>query len=293
MTTQTASKTRLTLTERKLIEMLTENTGRAMCDSGDYYGRNWQRNQDRKFTDEPVATLQIEPENFHERRAGIEVTLNVFHWLNARLTYDPVMTARFQRFAKKPENEDSPYLPLMEDFARDVRNGAGLYGDGRPMTVNTYNGEDSLSQIIQYVFWTEGTRPDRRAYVLLQVHGGCDARGGYTAPKAFEVTGDDETCILDNSKATIFETLPDDLVNGRQGSLPGMDLTHVTMPYWYSDDGYHWYYEGTYGSGAGAQLETYEVSYDPADKGQGRIYIDPDGTAYGPIYGGKLEVSGE
>lgn len=45
MTTQTRSKPKLTSTERVLIAMLTENTGRHMLDSGGAYGRNWERNR--------------------------------------------------------------------------------------------------------------------------------------------------------------------------------------------------------------------------------------------------------
>ena len=38
--------------------MLTENTGRALCDSGDYYGRHWQQNQGRDFEAQPVSHLR-------------------------------------------------------------------------------------------------------------------------------------------------------------------------------------------------------------------------------------------
>lgn len=275
----TTAKPKLTLTERKLIEMLTENTGRSMLDSGSAYGRNWECNQARNFKDEPHATLAIRPCDWQDEKAEIEVTLNLFHWLLERVDYDPTMTARFTRFSQRKENKEIPYLELMEEFAKDIRNGAGLCGEGNPMTVNTYNGEDLLSQTIQYIYWTE--YGGSQEYILLQIHGGCDVRGGYTAPKVFQVSTD-EYSILDNARASIAETLPATAKD--QVALPGMETVgHVDVPYWDTDDGCHWRRDGK-------ALETYEVSTDPADKGNGKIYVDDDGVAYGPIYGGKLEV---
>mgnify|MGYP005817197979 CR=1 FL=1 len=284
--TTTAGKPRrpkLSTTERKLIEMLTENTGRSFLDSGDHYGRHWQQNQGLDFPSRPAATLEVRPCEWKDQKAEIDVTLDLFHWLRERLEYDAAMTAKYNRFANRRENKESPHLPLMEEFAKEVRHGTGLYGDGSPFTVNTYNGEDLLSQTIQYVFWQEGDR----AFVLLQIHGGCDVRGGYTAPKVFEVTGHDETCIFDNARAYITEALPEHLADGRQTTLPGLPPAPIYPPNWYTDDAYHWYEDG---GTAGRQLETYEVSFDPEDKGNGKIYVDADGVAYGPIYGGRLEI---
>jgi hypothetical protein len=55
-------------------------------------------------------------------------------------------------------------------------------------TFNTYNGESDLSQILQGS-WIECYRGGRRSgleiYLLLQIHGGCDVRGGYTNAKLF------------------------------------------------------------------------------------------------------------
>ena len=50
------------------------------------------------------------------------------------------------------------------------------------MTYNTYNGEcHTLTQVLQ------GTNlgGPYSEYVFLQVHGGCDVRGGYTAPRVY------------------------------------------------------------------------------------------------------------
>jgi hypothetical protein len=47
---------------------------------------------------------------------------------------------------------------------------------------NSYNGDSDLSQIIQGSWLTV----DDEQYLLLQIHGGCDARGGYTDAKLFK-----------------------------------------------------------------------------------------------------------
>lgn len=49
-------------------------------------------------------------------------------------------------------------------------------------TFNTYNGDSDLSQILQGS-WLE---INDEQYILIQVHGGCDARGGYTDAKLFK-----------------------------------------------------------------------------------------------------------
>ena len=51
---------------------------------------------------------------------------------------------------------------------------------------NTYNGDSDLSQVLQGS-WLE---MDGEPYLLLQIHGGCDVRGGYTDAKLFKPSDD-------------------------------------------------------------------------------------------------------
>jgi len=85
----------MTKTEQVLIEMLKENTGKALCDSGDAYGRHWERNQDRDFLKEPEATVEFSVYN-----GGLEVdfTRNVFHFLKDRLEFNEELNSDFKRF---------------------------------------------------------------------------------------------------------------------------------------------------------------------------------------------------
>lgn len=211
-------------TKEVLREMLTENTGRALCDSGDAYGRHWQRNQGRDFEADPPTDLHFDV--YGDREPELSLTHSVYHWLAAKLTFNQDLDDLFNWWIKHAQaDKDTPWLATAEEFVgwlgknecpcqkSELPNGrpcdecqrreefiggdvGGIYGDGDPVVINTYNGEDLLSQTIQYVYFeVEG----QGGYVLLQIHGGCDARGGYTKPRAFEVN--EELGIMDNARA--------------------------------------------------------------------------------------------
>ncbi len=207
--------TRLTLTQKKLIEMLTENTGRHMLDSGGYGRRHWERNQGRSFIDEMETTLQAS-------NGFIEATHSLFHWLSERVEYWPEMQRRFTRFSNREDQKDKRWFANVENFIAYLRKKHDIGGiDGIPCTVNTYNGEDCLSQTIQFTYFTIDDEP----VIALFVHGGCDVRGGYTAPKFFTLTGcPSELSILDYGRVTLYCNNSED--------------NH----YWESDNGGYTYY---------------------------------------------------
>lgn len=281
---------KLTATERKLAAMLTENTGTHFLDSGGAYGRNWQRNQGRQFKAEPVTVLAPVADYIEDGTTyAPEVTHNVFGFLARCLDYDANMNRRYQAFARKRRSEESE-IAIMGEFMDYLRERgheiAGLYGEGEPFTVNTYNGEDLLSQTLQYLYFT----CDREPFVLLQIHGGCDVRGGYTDAVAFADDDNGGTSIYDNAKATIVTADPDPATVS--GDLFGKAAPGLwDRPFWSTDDAYHWYRDGACGHGAGAQLETYPISRDPENRGKGtHVYVDADGAAHCPDTGLKLEA---
>ena len=53
------------------------------------------------------------------------------------------------------------------------------------LPTNTYNYENNLSQVLLFRVFVINNEP----YVLLQIHGGCDVRGGYTDIKCFKLEG--------------------------------------------------------------------------------------------------------
>jgi len=168
--------------------MLTENTGRSILDSGDAYGRHWQRNAGMTATDwdaAPSATID---------RWGC-VTVSAYHYMSDRLTYHRDLDEQFQEFAQSEAREGTYYLQDMADWV------AELTGDNDLRSWNTYNGEDLLSQVLQGITFEY----DGEHYAILQTHNGADVRGGYSTPRVFRVDVDMAECFpYDNADADIF-----------------------------------------------------------------------------------------
>jgi len=167
-------------TERRIAEMLTENTGMHVLDSGMIYGYHWKNNRGRDFKREPAVLVTVYD------RDDFSFSINNFHFLNAFLELNQraeLLQAMLELYSDLPENEYKSWLQIMIDFAKILDE----TGDFKYLFVeNTYNIEYSiLSQIIQYVIvysrsWDE-------YYIMLQIHGGCDVRGGYTKPQFFKI----------------------------------------------------------------------------------------------------------
>lgn len=169
-------KTLTNNTEAAIYAMLTENTGGSILDSGGAYGRNWERNQKKTledFKDGPAAWL--------EPKYGI-VSKSLFWHLVDHLTIDEPLTAHFDKFAEL--DPEAGYFELMDLWLDEL--GIGQEGDfysGR-LSFNTYNFENWLpDQTIQGAFFGLNGND----YLIMQVHGGCDVRGGYTRPRVFSL----------------------------------------------------------------------------------------------------------
>ena len=199
-------------TQTVLRAMLTENTGRHMLDSGSAYGRHWEKNQGRDFENDPVFEIDA------YRAEDWYVLISTYHALIRHVEYAPSVDKQFQAYLE--DHPDDSYLRLMEMFATEERSGTGLYGEGSPMMVNTYNHESSLDQTLQYVYWEQSGE----GFVALQIHGGCDVRGGYTRPRIFRTEGE------------YFLSMDRDI-------WAGCEHDHG----WHSDDAGCHFYEGTGG----------------------------------------------
>ena len=166
-------------TEQTIFEMLTENTGKSILDSGSAYGRNWQANQAKTLDDfrsAPSATLEV---YISDKNVDLSPTVSVFHACVNALeldsychNYNAQGTGNFngEYYGTDQDNcewlAENEFTPVSESF-------------------NTYNWSSNHSQIMQGQELThEGEK-----YVLLQIHGGRDARGGYTAAKLFKISG--------------------------------------------------------------------------------------------------------
>jgi len=132
------------------------------------------------------------------------VELDVFHWLRERLEYDAELDAELREYATSDDMADSPWWTCAEAWV-ESRGFSGPEGTG-PMVVNTYNGEDYLTQTLQYI---ECQDDDGNVLVVLTIHGGADVRGGYTSPRVFRPTSYDQSYSLcDNADFEVFAEPP-------------------------------------------------------------------------------------
>lgn len=173
---------RTTDVQRLVYKMLTENTGTHFLDSGGAYGRAWQRNQKKTikdFMNEPEESYQ-----FDMKYGDIYRTVSVFHYLSGLELDDTCL--KFNRRNNNPADWEGE-LPGEEIYGVSKRAADWLNENHEvevQYTFNTYNGDSDLSQILQ------GSRLeiDGDTYYLIQVHGGCDVRGGYTDAKLFKTS---------------------------------------------------------------------------------------------------------
>mgnify|MGYP003123414784 CR=1 FL=1 len=176
--------------EQLVFSMITENTGTHMLDSGGAGGRAWQRNQGltiEHFQNEPEATIKVCAVDDE----WPEVDVSIFHKLTDGSLYLDDLCNEFNAIDCGQWNgeyygTDSEMSDWLDDHGFESE------GDGW----NTYNWGSVLSQTLQ----GQDLKRDGEDYILLQVHGGADVRGGYTDAKLFKVN---EHCmpveaILDN-----------------------------------------------------------------------------------------------
>lgn len=179
--------------------MLQENTGAHFLDSGGAYGRHWERNiklpKDIEYWDNrPDVTIKAHIYDHDTPRLELDVTLDLYHFLERALEYDEEMDNLFQTWDRL--HPDLSYDESMESFIKAGKSRhwkIGEFGSGY-----TYNNENLLSQD----FLWHSLDADGEEYIFLQIHNGCDARGGFTAPHIFRLT-DDYYNLLSYDRYTI------------------------------------------------------------------------------------------
>lgn len=167
-----------------IADMLVENTGINCMDSGGDNNRRWQRNQGKTLKDyveEPEATVDAEGVTSSDE---LYPTTSVFHVLTkyAGIELDDLC---HEFNAQDVPDFDSDVYGVSEQGLKWLTANSFKIKE----SFNTYNGESSLSQVVQ---GTYATRDEDllQEYVLLQIHGGADIRGGYTDAKLFKLTDD-------------------------------------------------------------------------------------------------------
>jgi len=267
MTTATKSKLKLSKTDKVLLKMFLENTGSSLCDSGGAYGYHYDRNAKRDLVNEEPAVLEWS--DGHPR-----AIFRTFHWLRKRVEYDAEMQRSFMRFARRKDKWEDLWFNNMQDFVKELVKTQGAEDHGEH---NSYNHESALDQVIQFnEFEISGD-----LFVLLQLHNGCDMRGGHTMPIAFRI---DEPGDLNlSADATIACTRRDDPNQKRW--IEDSDIQHL----WRTDDCYHWRWDGANGSQGGKlDLENFTITTEKYQ--QYAIFVDEVGVGHCPLCGSPLEV---
>lgn len=173
--------------EKVVFRMLTEGTGEHMLDSGGAYGRHWQRNAKKTIED-----FRKEPSVSYDEDANY--TISLFHYLTRSLELNGICDTFNRKFNKMKDWESDIYGVSTQ--AKEWIKNCG-FEVGR--SFNSYNGESSLSQVIQGNWLTLGDKN----YLLLQIHQGCDVRGGYTDAKLFYVPDFDEGALIEDVYGSI------------------------------------------------------------------------------------------
>jgi len=242
------------------------------------YGRNWERNQGKNFDLTPEAVVTGEYDNIYFVRS-------VYHWMLNVLEYAEDADEFFCKWQEDEERmwadgvyawgngyrieRDPKYRSYLEDVeafcgwlgSLGVKYNSGLYGEGSVGgvgSVNSYNGEDNLSQVVQISYIYIEDVPDELDDVLecgnlllfVQLHQGCDVRGGYTRPHIF-------TPNLNYSEV------------GWLCFSDGSIYCPECHTRWTTDYTYHWYEEGSTGPVCltpELQAQAWKLSYNTKQK---------------------------
>lgn len=179
--------------EKKIISLLQQNTGASILDSGGAYGRHWERNKKLPSTVEYWdKTDVVSPTGF--RYGELWATISLYHHLKNSLIWDDeveYVNNLWDEWDKA--RPDETYDKTMKSFYEEVLRLADLkeYEDenwnpwcfrGENYSYYTYNGENSLSQDFVYIIMGE--------WCFIEIHNGCDARGGFTRPVLFKFNED-------------------------------------------------------------------------------------------------------
>jgi len=166
-------------TKQLVYEMLTESTDKHFLDSGGNDNRGWQRNQ--KKTIEEFENEEEELYKLDAKYKEIHRTVSVFHYLTNNLEIDEICE-EFNEIQDNSDNWDAD--ADVYGVSREAFDHIDSFCDvDIHRTFNTYNGDSDLSQILQ----GSNLTINGEDYLLIQIHNGADARGGYTDAKLFKM----------------------------------------------------------------------------------------------------------
>lgn len=154
------------------------NTGKSFLDSGDFYGRHY---------DKPPITDETPLVSIDTWRTEVTATIDTARFLAETCEVDTDLQSQFDEWAELEENSDLNWFEAGEKFATEVLGLTQLARD------STYNGENDLSQTYVWEVYGEDTGDwiyNYDALMVVYAHAGCDVRGGYAYPLFLRCQGD-------------------------------------------------------------------------------------------------------
>ena len=141
-------------------EICRQNTGRHFLDSGGAYGRHWEQ-----------PPIPPEAPLVKEWREGCPATLSTAVLLDRWYGIDAGLQESWGNWLETADGE-APWAELVEEFM-------ACRGCRQECRDNVYNGENDLDQVFIFTVFESDTDDP---VIVLQVHTGCDVRGGYADP---------------------------------------------------------------------------------------------------------------
>jgi len=175
--------------QETIAAMLTENTGTNFLDSGGSNGRAWQQNAGKVVADfeaQPSATAEIYVREWQGKlTAEIIPCVNVFHLLTGGALEIDSLCKEFNAMPVDKWGGDYNGVSLEGSEWLEAR-GFAMCKESRGGW-NTYNWNAAHSQVMQGNELTLEGEYGEEKYLLLQIHGGADVRGGYTDARLFKL----------------------------------------------------------------------------------------------------------
>lgn len=164
--------------EKTVYKMFTEKTGKSLIDSGDSYGRHWEKNADKTLRDfKNAKAVEVDDDEAF-------LTVNSYHYLTSGVITLDETCEKFNDKLLPFNNWDGETYGISDKADEWLKLKKEGQGFNLKNSFNTYNGECILSQVLQGTLLYEKNGDD---YVLLQLHQGCDVRGGYTDARLFKI----------------------------------------------------------------------------------------------------------
>lgn len=150
-----------TMKKIKWTDVVRQNTGSHMCDSGGIYGYKYNAPLPKKEISVHVDT----------KRNEVSVSISLAHYLEETFEIDQELTAWLR----------SQEVYNYADYALTLK---AKLGYGYSNSDYTYNYDNDLDQNFQYsvVSKDEDWIHDDSTYFIVETHNGCDARGGFSDP---------------------------------------------------------------------------------------------------------------